>query len=55
VHLCQRAGFRKIRLRGDTDFTQTEHLDKWDETGVQSVFGIDAMKNPGVAGGRTAG
>ena len=45
VNLCRRAGFRKIRLRGDTDFTQTEHLDKWDEAGVQFVFGIDAMKN----------
>ena len=28
--LCRRAGFRKIPLRGDTDFTQTEHLDRWD-------------------------
>lgn len=45
VQLCQRAGFRKIRLRGDTDFTQTEHLDGWDEAGVQFVFGIDAMPN----------
>jgi hypothetical protein len=26
--LCQRAGFRKILLRGDTDFTQTAHLDR---------------------------
>ena len=45
VQLCRRAGFRKIRLRGDTDFTQTEHLDRWDEAGVQFVFGIDAMPN----------
>jgi hypothetical protein len=27
---CCRAGFQKIRLRGDTDFTQSEHLDRWD-------------------------
>jgi hypothetical protein len=45
VALCRGAGFRKITLRGDTDFTQTEHLDSWDEQGVQFVFGIDAMKN----------
>ena len=30
IALCRQAGFRKIRLRGDTDFTQTEHLDRWD-------------------------
>ena len=43
--LCRRAGFRKIRLRGDTDFTQTEHLDAWDDEGITFVFGIDAMPN----------
>jgi len=45
IALCRRAGFKKIRLRGDTDFTQTEHLDRWDSDGVRFVFGIDAMKN----------
>lgn len=45
VDLCRRAGFRKVRLRGDTDFTQTTHLDRWDEDGVKFVFGIAAMKN----------
>jgi len=45
VDLCRRAGFRKIKLRGDTDFTQTEYLDGWDEQGVRFVFGIDAMPN----------
>jgi hypothetical protein len=29
--LCRRAGFRRILLRGDTDFSQTEHLDRWAE------------------------
>ena len=43
--LCRRAGFRKIRLRGDTDFTQTEHLDTWDDDNITFVFGIDAMPN----------
>ena len=45
IALCLEAGFKKIRLRGDTDFTQTEHLDRWDERGVTFVFGIDAMDN----------
>jgi hypothetical protein len=30
-------------VRGDTDFTQTQHLDRWDEAGdIGFVFGIDA-------------
>ena len=45
IALCRRAGFRKMRLRGDTDFTQTDRLDDWDSQGVKFVFGIDAMKN----------
>jgi hypothetical protein len=40
---CRAAGFREILLRGDTDFSQTEHLDQWDDAGVKFVFGIDAM------------
>ena len=43
--LCRRAGFRKITYRGDTDFTQTKHLDRWDQDGVRFIFGIDAMAN----------
>jgi len=42
IALCRRAGFRRIRLRGDTDFTQTKHLDRWDAEGVRFVFGNDA-------------
>lgn len=42
---CREAGFRSILLRGDTDFTQTEHLDGWDDQGVKFIFGIDAMPN----------
>jgi hypothetical protein len=46
IRLCRRGGFRKILLRGDTDFTQTEHLDRWDGAGdVRFIFGIDAMAN----------
>src|SRR4051812_4240766 len=43
--LCRRAGFRRITYRGDTDFTQTRHLDRWDQDGVRFIFGIDAMAN----------
>jgi Transposase DDE domain group 1 len=42
VMLCRRAGFRQILLRGDTDFSQTEHLDRWDADGVKFIFGYDA-------------
>jgi hypothetical protein len=45
IALCRRAGFKQIRLRGDTDFTQSEHLDRWDAGGIRFVFGIDAMTN----------
>lgn len=45
IDLCRRAGFRKITVRGDTDFTQTAHLDRWDEAGVTFLFGMDAMPN----------
>jgi hypothetical protein len=43
VELCRGAGFRHITLRGDTDFSQTEHLDHWHEQHVRFIFGIDAM------------
>jgi len=43
--LSRRAGFRKIRFRGDTDFSQTEYLDGWDDEGITFVFGISAMPN----------
>jgi hypothetical protein len=42
VALCREAGFRQIVLRGDTDFSQTTHLDRWHEQGdVTFVFGYD--------------
>src|SRR5438093_6916807 len=43
--LCRKAGFRKVLLRGDTDFSSTRHLDRWDQAGVRFLFGIDAMAN----------
>src|SRR3954449_6029211 len=45
ILLCRGAGFRRILLRGDTDFTQTQQLDAWDAEGVTFLFGIDAMPN----------
>jgi hypothetical protein len=43
IALCRKAGFRRLLLRGDTDFSQTTQLDRWDGEGVRFVFGIDAM------------
>jgi len=43
--LCRRAGFRKITLRGDTDFTQTKQLDGWDDADIGFLFGADATLN----------
>jgi len=43
VDRCRDAGFRKVVLRGDTDFALTENFDRWDDEGVEFVFGIDAM------------
>jgi hypothetical protein len=45
ILLCREAGFRRISLRGDTDFTQTKQLDAWDAENVTFLFGIDAMPN----------
>jgi len=45
ARLCKQAGFKRILLRGDTDFTQTRRLDRWDRAGYRFIFGIDAMEN----------
>lgn len=45
IALCRSAGFRRVLLRGDTDFSSTQHLDRWDAAQVRFVFGIDAMPN----------
>ena len=40
IELCRKAGFRKIVLRGDTDFSQTAYLDGWHEqSDVTFIFG----------------
>jgi len=43
AEVSRKAGFREVVLRGDTDFSQTEHLDGWDDDGTTFYFGIDAM------------
>jgi hypothetical protein len=44
--LCFRAGFLKVLLRGDTDYSQTEHLDRWtNDPRVRFLFGYDSMPN----------
>lgn len=40
-----RQSFRKVLLRGDTDFSQSAHLDRWHDDGIQFLFGFDARKN----------
>jgi hypothetical protein len=42
---CRQAGFRKIVLRGDTDFSSTVHLDRWDGEGVKFILGFAAWPN----------
>ena len=42
IALCRRAGFDDVLLRGDTDFTMSQHLDRWDQDGVRFVLGYDA-------------
>ena len=40
IALCRHAGFRQILLRGATDFSQTRHLDGWDDQQVGFIFGL---------------
>ncbi|MBW2191829.1 MAG: IS1380 family transposase [Deltaproteobacteria bacterium] len=42
VDLVRRAGFRRVTLRGDTDFSQTKFLDGWNKNSVEFVFGYQA-------------
>lgn len=46
LEVCFRGGFRRVLLRGDTDFSQTAHLDRWDSNGqVTFIFGYDSKPN----------
>ncbi len=42
VDLLRRAGFAEILMRGDTAFSQTTFLDRWDDDCIQFIFGIQA-------------
>jgi DDE family transposase len=44
VALVRQGGFRRVRLRGDTDFSLTVHFDRWTDAGVEFVFGMDAHR-----------
>jgi hypothetical protein len=44
--VCFQGGFRRVLLRGDTDFSQTEHLDRWHaDPRIQFIFGYDNCSN----------
>jgi hypothetical protein len=45
VAVCREAGFRNVLLRGDTDFAQSAHLDRWNAAGTYFLFGFDATPN----------
>jgi len=45
IALCREAGFKEIRLRGDTDYALTTEFDRFDADRVRFVFGFDARKN----------
>lgn len=42
---CIAGGFKRVRLRGDCKFSQTEYLDGWDELGVKFQFGYECRAN----------
>ena len=42
---CLAGGFKRIRLRGDCKFSQTEYIDGWDALGVKFQFGYEAKAN----------
>lgn len=44
--VCWRGGFQQVLLRGDTKFSQTEHLDRWHaDPRVRFLFGYEALPN----------
>jgi hypothetical protein len=46
AQLCFRGGFQRVLFRGDTDFSQTEHLDRWNADGrIRFIFGYDCHAN----------
>lgn len=52
IALARRGGFSDVLLRGDTDFSLTTELDRWNADGVRFVFGYDARANMIAQAGR---
>jgi hypothetical protein len=55
IALTRRGGFSDVMLRGDTDFSLTTALDRWNDDGVRFVFGYDARVNMIDQAGRVPG
>ena|GEM_PF-1310315 len=45
IWTCKMGGFKRIRMRGDGKFSQTEYLDGWDAIGVRFQFRYEAKAN----------
>jgi len=46
LQVCFRGGFRRVLLRGDTKFSQTAQLDRWDsDPRIRFLFGFEAKPN----------
>ncbi len=45
IAVVRQAGFQDVLLRGDTDFSLTANLDRWDDDKVRFIFGYDARKS----------
>ena len=42
AEILKEGGFRQVLLRGDTDFSQTKHLDRWHaDPRARFLFGLD--------------
>jgi Transposase DDE domain group 1 len=46
LRVCFEGGFRRVLLRGDSAFSQTEHLDRWNaDKRIGFIFGYDNCPN----------
>jgi hypothetical protein len=45
IPVCRAGGLWQVLVRGDTDLTQTRHLDSWDGDGVQFLFDVNNTAN----------
>jgi hypothetical protein len=46
LRVCFEGGFQRVLLRGDTDFSQTAQLDRWNaDPRVRFIFGLDCTPN----------